>query len=208
MLMALIFVSAGTVHYWQAWLFIVVFTLCNIALTAYLWEYDQKLLSQRVYGGYWLEQERVQKIIMLTLSIISLFQVIVSALDYRLQSHRMATASVLSGDVLVVIGFLIMSLVFRVNGYASATIEITSDQKAISTGPYALVRHPMYAGGFLTLLGIPIALGSWWGVAVFAAMAPLFIFRLIHEEHFLCERLPGYKEYQTQVRWRLFPGIF
>ena len=66
----------------------------------------------------------------------------------------------------------------------------------------------MYAGGFLTLLGIPIALGSWWGVAVFAAMTPLFVLRLIHEERFLRERLPGYKEYQSCVRWRLFPGVF
>jgi protein-S-isoprenylcysteine O-methyltransferase Ste14 len=95
-----------------------------------------------------------------------------------------------------------------VNTFTSATIEIAEDQKVISTGPYALVRHPMYAGALLYCLGTPLALGSYWGILAFLAMIPFLIWRLVDEERLLAKNLPGYAEYCARVRWRLIPGIF
>jgi protein-S-isoprenylcysteine O-methyltransferase Ste14 len=112
---------------------------------------------------------------------------------------------VVVGDVLVAVGFYLISLVYRENTYTSATIEVAKDQKVISTGPYAIVRHPMYASASLYLLGTPLALGSYWGSAPIAVVMPFLIWRLVDEERFLAKNLPGYTEYQKQVRYRLVP---
>jgi len=113
-----------------------------------------------------------------------------------------------AGDVLVAFGFLVIFRVFRENPFTSATIELAAEQRVISTGPYALIRHPMYAGGLVLLLGIPVALGSWWGLLVFVAMMPALIWRLIDEERFLARSLPGYRAYQNKVRYRLVPPVW
>ncbi|MEJ0071165.1 MAG: isoprenylcysteine carboxylmethyltransferase family protein [Pseudomonadota bacterium] len=97
---------------------------------------------------------------------------------------------------------------FRANSFSSATIELAADQTVISTGPYALVRHPMYAGGLVMFLGIPLALGSWWGLLAVAALLPPLIWRLLDEEKFLARHLPGYRDYQARVRYRLLPGVW
>jgi protein-S-isoprenylcysteine O-methyltransferase Ste14 len=110
--------------------------------------------------------------------------------------------------VLVLLGWLAVFFVFKENSFASATIELASDQKVISTGPYALIRHPMYAGGLVMLAGVPIALGSWWGLLVIAAMTPALMWRLIDEEEFLSRNLPGYLEYKKKVRYRLIPLVW
>jgi len=110
--------------------------------------------------------------------------------------------------VLIAIGWLAIFIVFKENTFTSATIELAPDQKVISTGPYALVRHPMYAGALVMLVGIPIALGSWWGVLVIVAMIPVLIWRLFDEEKFLARNLPGYLEYQDRVRYRLIPLVW
>jgi protein-S-isoprenylcysteine O-methyltransferase Ste14 len=114
----------------------------------------------------------------------------------------------IAADILTVLGFYITFLVYKENTFTSATIEVASDQKVISTGPYAVVRHPMYAGGLLYLLGMPLALGSYWGLLVFLAVLPALIWRLLDEEKFLAKNLPGYLEYRAGVRWRLIPKIF
>jgi protein-S-isoprenylcysteine O-methyltransferase Ste14 len=114
----------------------------------------------------------------------------------------------LAGDVLMALGWLAIFFVFKENSFTSATIELAPDQRVISTGPYALVRHPMYAGGLVLLLGIPIALGSWWGVLAFVTIMPALIWRLIDEERFLARNLPGYTEYQEKVRYRLIPRVW
>jgi protein-S-isoprenylcysteine O-methyltransferase Ste14 len=114
----------------------------------------------------------------------------------------------LAGDLLIGIGWLAIFFVFRENSFSSATIELAPDQKVISTGPYALVRHPMYAGALVMLLGIPIALGSWWGILVVAAILPALIWRLFEEEKFLARNLAGYVEYQNSVRYRLVPMVW
>src|SRR5580700_11342703 len=114
----------------------------------------------------------------------------------------------LAGDVLVVLGFLVVFFVFKENPFTSATIELAPDQQVISTGPYALVRHPMYAGALVMLVGIPISPGSWWGLLALAAMLPVLIWRLLDEEHFLTRNLPGYAEYMKRVQYRLIPLVW
>jgi protein-S-isoprenylcysteine O-methyltransferase Ste14 len=133
--------------------------------------------------------------------------IVFPALDHRFAWSHMPPYAALAGDVLVVLGWLAIFFVFKENTFTSATIELAPDQKVISTGPYALVRHPMYTGALVMLLGIPISLGSWWGLLVIAAMIPALIGRLIDEEKFLARNLPGYVEYQKKVRYRLIPLI-
>jgi protein-S-isoprenylcysteine O-methyltransferase Ste14 len=115
---------------------------------------------------------------------------------------------VLLGDALVTVGFYFIFLVYRENTFTSATIEVAENQRVISTGPYARVRHPMYASALLYLAGMPLALGSYWGLAALAATVPFLIWRLFDEESFLERNLPGYVEYQKKVRHRLIPRIW
>jgi protein-S-isoprenylcysteine O-methyltransferase Ste14 len=113
-----------------------------------------------------------------------------------------------AGNFLAALGFLIIFFVYRENSFASATIGVYAGQTVISTGPYALVRHPMYLGGFLMFLGMPLALGSWWGLPVLALVMPAFIWRIIDEERLLTQKLPGYAEYKDKVPWRLIPFVW
>jgi protein-S-isoprenylcysteine O-methyltransferase Ste14 len=106
------------------------------------------------------------------------------------------------------LGWLGISFVFRENSFTAATVELAADQRVISTGPYALIRHPMYASALVMLVGIPIALGSWWGALVVVAIMPALIWRLIDEEKFLAGNLPGYVAYQEKVRYRLIPWVW
>lgn len=205
---ALLFISAWTVHYWQAWVFLSIYSVSSLAITLYLMITDRKLLQRRISGGPAAEKQPAQRVIMSFASLAYIGLIIVPALDHRLAWSRMPAVVSVVGDALVALGFLAVFFVFRENTFSSATIEATSDQRVISTGPYAMIRHPMYAGGLVLLLGIPIALGSWWGLLLFAAVVPVIIWRLIDEERFLVRNLSGYAEYQTIVRHRLIPLVW
>jgi len=98
--------------------------------------------------------------------------------------------------------------VIRVNSYAASTIQVAENQTIISTGRYALVRHPMYAGVIPTLIGMPVALGSWWGLCMIRVLLSALIWRLLDEERFLVRNRPGYAEYRDKVRYRLVPFIW
>ena len=204
----LIFVSAGTLRYWQGWVYLAVFFGASMLITHYLIRKDPALLKRRLSSGPTAEKEKTQKIIMLFASVGFIALLIVSALDYHFGWSAVPPYAVVTGDILVAAGFYIIFLVYKENTFTSATIEIAEGQKVITTGPYALVRHPMYAGGLLYLFGTPLALGSYWGFLALAAMTPFLIWRLFDEEWFLSKNLPGYREYCAQVRWRLIPGLF
>ena len=133
---------------------------------------------------------------------------ILPGLDHRCGWSTAPLAVVIAGDVLVAAGFYVVFFVYKENSFSSATIEVAKDQRVIATGPYAIVRHPMYAGGSLLLIGTPLALGSYWGLLAFVAMSPFLLWRIFDEERFLERNLPGYMEYRGKVRWRLIPGIF
>jgi protein-S-isoprenylcysteine O-methyltransferase Ste14 len=205
---ALLFIAAGTLRYWQGWTFLGVYFACSLAITLYLMKADPALLARRMSGGPLAEQQPAQRIIMSFASLGFIGLLVVPALDHRFGWSDMPPAMVFAGDALVVLGFLGIFFVFRENSFTSATIELADDQKVISTGPYALVRHPMYATALGMLLGIPLSLGSWWGVVVMAMIVPAVIWRLLDEEKFLAGKLSGYVAYQGKVRHRLLPLIW
>jgi protein-S-isoprenylcysteine O-methyltransferase Ste14 len=205
---ALLFIPAWTLDYWQAWTFLAVYFASSLAVTLYLMKKDPRLLERRLRGGPTAEKETTQKVIMFFVSLGFIGLIVLPALDHRFAWSHMPPSVALAGDVFVVLGWLAIFFVFKENTYSSATIELAPEQKVISTGPYALVRHPMYAGALVMLLGIPIALGSWWGVLVILAIMPLLIWRLFDEEKFLARNLQGYKGYQNKVRYRLIPLVW
>jgi protein-S-isoprenylcysteine O-methyltransferase Ste14 len=204
----LLFASAGTLDYWQAWTFLGVYFALSLAATLYLMQKDPALLERRMSGGPFAEKETTQKIIMSLVSLGFIGLLVVPALDHRFAWSYVPPYLVMVGNILVALGFLAIGFVFRENTFTSATIEIASDQRVISTGPYAVVRHPMYAGALVMLAGIPIALGSWWGLLVLLAILPMLIWRMLDEERFLARNLPGYPEYQRRVRYRLIPQVW
>src|ERR1700730_14979496 len=204
---ALLFIPAWTLDYWQAWTFLALYFASSLAITLYLMKNDPKLLEPRMSGGPTAEKETTQKIIMLFASLGFIGLIVFPALDHRFAWSHVPPYAALAGDVLVMFGWLAIFFVFNENTFTSATIELAPDQKVVSTGPYALVRHPMYAGALVMLLGIPISLCSWWGVLVIAVIMPALIWRLFDEEKFLTRNLPGYREYQNKVRYRLIPGV-
>jgi protein-S-isoprenylcysteine O-methyltransferase Ste14 len=204
----LLFATAGTVSYWQAWAFLAVYVTASVAITLYLRRHDPALLERRMRGGPTAEKSAAQRFIMLLASSGFIGLLVVPALDRRFGWSQMPEAISLAGDAAVALGWLAIFRVFKENTYTSATIEIADDQKVITTGPYGLVRHPMYSGAFIMLAGIPLALGSWWGCLVLIAILPAVIWRLLDEENFLALNLPGYTAYQQTTRYRLIPGVW
>ena len=205
---ALIFVPAGTLNYWQGWLFLAVFAASTTAFTVYLALFDKPLLERRMKAGPWHEQESSQKIIV-SLVFVGFFSlIVVSALDVRFGWSRLPAYISLIGEALIVSSFLFIFWVVRVNSFAASTIQVTEDQKVVSTGPYAHIRHPMYSGALLLLVGIPLALGSWWALILIAPVMPVLIWRILDEERFLLRNLPGYAEYASTRRYRLIPHVW
>ncbi len=205
---AMLFLAAGTLLYWQAWVFLALFGALGFAITLYLIKYDPELLARRVRGGPTAEKEASQKIIMWLVSVGFGAILIVCGLDCRFGWSAAPASVAIAGNIVVALGWAIIFFVFRENSYASATIEVATGQKVISTGPYALVRHPMYAGALMYFLGMPLALGSWWGLSVAALTTPALIWRLFEEETLLAKNLPGYSAYRDKVKYRLAPFIW
>jgi len=205
---AIIFAAAGTTDYWQGWLFLACYFAASLVVSFWLMRNDTALLERRMHGGPFAEGERSQKIIMAITSLGFVALLVIPGIDRRFGWSDMPAFVAILGDLLLLLGWLGILAVFRANSYAAATIQVTSGQPVISTGPYALVRHPMYAAALLMLLGIPIALGSWWGALVLLVLVPALGWRLIDEERLLLRDLGGYAEYRRKVRWRLLPYIW
>jgi protein-S-isoprenylcysteine O-methyltransferase Ste14 len=205
---ALLFVSAGTLRYWQAWTYLAAYFGASIAISLYLIRKDPALLARRMSGGPFAEKEPAQRVIMSIASLGFIALIIVPALDRRFGWSDVPAYAVLLGDLVMLLGWLGIYFVFRENSFASATIQSSADQRVISSGPYARVRHPMYAAALIMLLGISPALGSWWGIPIVLAILPALIWRLEDEERFLVRNLPGYREYQGRVRYRLLPFVW
>ncbi|MFN8443492.1 MAG: isoprenylcysteine carboxylmethyltransferase family protein [Caldilineaceae bacterium] len=204
----LLFLPAWTLNYWQGWLFIVVFLVAVNGIGVYLSLYDPELLERRKKFGPASEESPAQKIIM-TLAIVvipALF--IFCALDHRFGWSPVPTPIVLLGDLMVALGLYVNLLVFRANSYGGSTIETVENQKVITTGPYALVRHPMYVGVLIMVAGVPLALGSWWGLLIVALEVPVLAWRILDEERILRQDLPGYTEYTQKVHYRLVPNLW
>lgn len=204
----LLFIPAGTIRYWQAWLFLCVYVGASAFITLYAMRNDSKLLQRRMSGGPTAEKEVAQKIIMSILSAAFIACLVVPALDIRFGWSHVQVYPTVVGDVLVALFFYVAYLALRENTFASSTIEIASNQRVIASGIYAFIRHPMYFGGLALFIGIPLALGSYWGLLEFPLALAALIWRLLDEERFLAKNLHGYTEYCAKVRWRLIPGVF
>jgi protein-S-isoprenylcysteine O-methyltransferase Ste14 len=204
----LLFLPAWTLRYWQAWIFLSVFSSSVLAITVYLMEKDPKLLQRRMNAGPVAEKEKSQRIIQWVTSIAFIAMFVFSAIDHRFEWSSVPVYATAAGDVLVAIGLLIIFFVFRVNSFTSGIIEVDTEQRVISTGLYALVRHPMYIGALVMLLGVPPALGSWWGLCAVVVITAAIGWRLVEEENFLAKELPGYTKYRDKVKYRLIPFIW
>jgi protein-S-isoprenylcysteine O-methyltransferase Ste14 len=204
----LLFVPAWTLSFWQAWVYLFLFTGAAALITVYLWVKDPQLLERRVKAGPGAEKESRQKVIQILASLAFAGLLILPSLDYRFSWSAVPFFGVVAGDLLVALGFYIIFKVFKENTFASATVEMAPQQRVISTGPYAIVRHPMYSGALVMLCGTPLALGSWWGLLPFVAITLIIRWRLLQEEKFLTKSLAGYSDYCHKVRHRLAPFVW
>ncbi|OBH45631.1 methyltransferase family protein [Mycobacterium mantenii] len=204
----ILLLPAGTLHYWQAWLFIAVFTVATLVPTIYLARNNPAALQRRMRAGPRAEPRKAQQLI-ITGSFVGLFATMVfSAFDHRFGwSSVPAWLSVL-GDVLVGTGLGIAMLVIIQNSYAAATVRVEEGQTVVSGGLYQFVRHPMYVGNVIMMIGIPLALGSYWGLLFIVPGTLLLTLRILDEEKLLTRELPGYREYAERVRSRLVPYIW
>lgn len=203
-----LFLPAGSFGYWQAWVYLAVFFGSVILITLYLIKYDQKLLESRVDGGPTAETQKSQQLIQSLASLCFIGMYVVAGLDYRFHWSQMSAALSLISEVFVALGFLFVFLVFKENSYTSATIEVAEEQKVITTGPYSLVRHPMYAGASVMLIASPIALGSWVALPLPFLLIFVIVLRSLEEEKFLSANLKGYEQYRQKVRHRLIPFVW
>lgn len=203
-----LFLSAGSLGFWQAWVYLAVFAVCTLLITLYLMRYDQRLLASRVQAGPVAETQKSQQIIQSLASLFFIGLFIVPGLDYRFRWSNVSPVVSLIADAVVALGFWIVFLVFKENSFTSATIEVADEQKVITTGPYSVVRHPMYAGASLLLLATPLALGSWFALPLAGLVILVVAARLLDEERFLVDSLPGYDAYRQKVRYRLIPYIW
>jgi protein-S-isoprenylcysteine O-methyltransferase Ste14 len=207
-LAALLFIPAWTVHYWQAWVFIVVFVVSTNAIGIYVALTDPALLQRRRKAGPTKEQRPAQRVIALLLILSFNALVVVSALDHRFRwSHVPWIVSVV-GDLLFMLGLFVVLLTLRANTYGGSSVEVVEGQTVISTGPYAIVRHPMYVAAVVMAVGVPLALGSWWGLLAVIGLIATLVWRIIDEEKLLRSDLVGYTEYTHHVRYRLVPFIW
>lgn len=203
-----LFVPAWTFHYWQAWVFIAVFTAAAIIPSGYLAVRNPAALERRMKAGPTAETRPAQRVIISAIVLSVVATLVVSALDHRFGWSTVPVSIVVIGNVLVFVGLSLAQLVVVQNGYAAATITVEDDQPLISTGLYGLVRHPMYFGTLIMMLGTPLALGSLWGLLAVAVALPVLAARIHDEEKMLTEELAGYREYMTKVHYRLVPYVW
>jgi len=204
---ALLFLPAGTFDYWQAWAFLAVFSSASLS-SVYLMKKDPAALERRMHAGPAAETRTVQKVVAAGVYVLVAALLVFSALDHRFGWSPVPAAVSLAGDALVATGLGITILVVTQNSYAAANITVEASQTVVSTGLYGLVRHPMYMGAMIMIAGIPLALDSWWGLAVLIPCLFGVAVRIRDEERMLTSELTGYREYTQKVHHRLVPHVW
>jgi protein-S-isoprenylcysteine O-methyltransferase Ste14 len=204
----LLFWPAGKLDYWQAWVFITVFMVATLVSSVYLAVKDPAALQRRMKAGPTVETRMVQKVVISGTILTVVAVLVVSALDHRFGWSHVPTAAIVLGDVLVAAGLGIAQLVVIQNSYAAATITVEAEQKVVSTGLYGLVRHPMYVGTLIMMIGTALALDSYWGLVAIVPGLLVLGFRIVDEENMLREELVGYTEYTLKVHYRLVPYVW
>jgi protein-S-isoprenylcysteine O-methyltransferase Ste14 len=201
----LFFLTAWTFNYWQAWLYLAVIFLPAAFVLVYFARNDPAFLNRRMQ---FKEPEAEQKKIVSFSAVPLILQFVLPGLDVRFGWSRLPDSIVLLGAALTLLGYIIVILTFMKNRFASRVIVVEEGQKVITTGPYKLVRHPMYFGTILLYTFSPLALGSYWAVIPALFMIPVLVYRIINEEEILKRDLPGYIEYTEKTRYRLIPGLW
>jgi len=204
----LLFLPAWTFSYWQAWVFIAVFSLSTTLPSIYLRLKNPAALQRRMHAGPAAESRTAQKIIISSAFLLLPAMMVLSAFDHRFGWSRVAGAVSIIGDALVAVGLGITWLVVMQNNYAASNITVEAGQKVISTGLYGFVRHPMYVGVLIMMAGIPLALGSWWGLVILIPGVMVLILRILDEEKMLKQELEGYSQYTHRVHYRLVPYVW
>jgi protein-S-isoprenylcysteine O-methyltransferase Ste14 len=208
LLALLVLLPAGTVRYWQAWAYVGIFVVASTSITGYLLKHDPALLERRLAIAEKGEPEPRQKVIQAILGPAFFLMLLVAGLDLRFGWSHVPFAAVVVAELVVVAAFVVVFFVFRENTFSSSIVEVTARQRVVSSGPYRLVRHPMYSGGLLLLLATPVSLGSWWAELLVVPLSVGIVVRLLDEERLLSERLPGYRNYMAETRSRLVPRIW
>jgi protein-S-isoprenylcysteine O-methyltransferase Ste14 len=204
----MLFLPAGTFHYWQAWVFLAVFAFYTWIPSVYLVRKNPAALERRMHAGPLAETRTLQQIVSTVVFICFPAMLVVSALDHRFGWSSVPTTVTVVGDILVAVGLGVAMLVVAQNGYAAANITVESGQTLVSTGLYGLVRHPMYSGSVIMMVGVPLALDSYWGLVFFLPALVALALRIRDEEEFLQQQLSGYSDYEQQVRYRLVPYVW
>lgn len=205
---AVLFWPAGTFDYWQAWVFLAVFVVTTTLPSIYLAVRYPEALARRMQAGPTAEIRPAQRIIMSLILVLVTVTFVLSALDHRFGWSSVPVWLVIIGNVLVAVGLAIAQLVVVQNNYAAATVRVEADQPLVSTGLYGWVRHPMYTGAAIMMIGTPLALDSLWGLLGVAAAAPVMVARIRDEEQMLTAELAGYREYMDTVRSRPIPHVW
>jgi protein-S-isoprenylcysteine O-methyltransferase Ste14 len=201
----LLFLPAGSWRFWEAWLYTGVLFIPMLFVVRYFVKTDPALLERRLK---WKEPEPGQKTLIKLATGSFFIGFLLPGFDYRYQWSTVPLALVLASNTMVFLGYLLFFLVLRENSYASRVIEVEQGQKVITTGPYAVVRHPMYLGVLIMFLFTPLALGSVWAMLPFLPLVPVLVFRIVNEEQVLIRELPGYAAYCQQTRYRLVPFVW
>lgn len=207
---ALLFASAGTLHWLSAWVFLLTCVVLGPLCGWWLYRVDPALLAERLRPVLQRDQPAADKVFMTVFIVAMLGWLVVMGLDRRHLASSMPASVQVLGLALFVLSTLFILSVFRENSFAAPVVKLQAGraQRVISTGPYAHVRHPMYSGMILFFAGVPLLLGSWWGLAMVPLFVALFAVRIRIEERTLHEGLPGYSEYAARVRYRLLPGVW
>src|SRR5215475_12036986 len=202
---AFLFVPAGSIHYWQGWAFMALWFLPMVIVSPYFLKNDPALVERRLQTK---EKSKEQKTIIRLAQPVVVLNLLVPGLDFRFGWSRVPLWLTILSEAMVVAGYVITFWTMKENSFASRTVQVMEGQKVITTGPYRLVRHPMYFGAALMLLFTSMALGSWWALPGFVLVGMLIVVRLLNEEKVLRRELPGYAEYCEQTPYRLIPFVW
>ena len=204
-LFLILFLPAGTFAFWEAWIYLAILLIPMSLVMFYFLKKAPELLARRMK----LKEKQVEQKLIIKLSFIPfLLAFILPGIDKRLGWSNVPITIIVAAEMLVLIGYILFFLVLKENQFASRVIEVEKGQKVIQSGPYRLVRHPMYLGAILMYVASPLALGSYWAVIPAIFIIPIFIARILNEESVLAKELEGYSEYKLITRYRLIPGIW